>query len=147
MPECLSVPLPDVGLLRHNADRYMRVSVDVLECAQLSNKTHQADYLFDQSPMHKGFQSSLRKSISVAVCKPSNNIYPVWRGGVKLSTVRTFSRTTMVQNPFKPAARVAGQKQDVWYVYPDFPRRDCSLMISPGPSSTRRRQRPPYSRS
>lgn len=28
--------------------------------------------------------------------------------------VRSFSASAMIQDPFKPAARVAGQRQDVW---------------------------------
>jgi hypothetical protein len=31
----------------------------------------------------------------------------------------------MVEDPFKPAARVAGQRQDVWWVN-IFPRSTCS---------------------
>lgn len=31
-------------------------------------------------------------------------------------SVRTFSASTMIQDPFKPAKRVAGQRQDVWSI-------------------------------
>jgi hypothetical protein len=31
---------------------------------------------------------------------------------------RDFSASKMIQDPFKPAKRVAGQRQDVWYVSP-----------------------------
>jgi len=30
--------------------------------------------------------------------------------------LRAFSTSTMIQDPFKPAARVAGQRQDVWSI-------------------------------
>lgn len=33
---------------------------------------------------------------------------------VRPTPTRTFSASAMIQDPFKPAARVAGQRQDVW---------------------------------
>lgn len=35
-------------------------------------------------------------------------------------SVRAMSATPARADPFKPAARVAGQRQDVWYVCPCF---------------------------
>lgn len=32
------------------------------------------------------------------------------------NTTRSFASTAMVQDPFKPAARVAGQRKDVWSI-------------------------------
>lgn len=35
---------------------------------------------------------------------------------LRQKTTRFFASTAMVQDPFKPAARVAGQRKDVWSI-------------------------------
>lgn len=59
---------------------------------------------------------------------------------------QSFSITMVRSDPFQPAKRVAGQKQDVWYVY-EYVSEICSewginslsfIKNSPGLSYTRR---------
>lgn len=45
----------------------------------------------------------------------TNIITPSIAAGVGASK-RSFSTSKMIQDPFKPAARVAGQRQDVWSI-------------------------------
>lgn len=42
-------------------------------------------------------------------------VSPCIRDPASLTPLRAMSATTRREDPFKPAARVAGQKQDVWY--------------------------------
>lgn len=62
------------------------------------------------------FSSSLRYHPLVVPTRAlSKHINPSLRNPT-FNPLRAMSATTRREDPFKPAARVAGQKQDVWYV-------------------------------
>ena len=56
------------------------------------------------------FAITLRVSLPRSIVKQSSQLLPSQFPRVR----RDFSATTMIQDPFKPAKRVAGQRKDVW---------------------------------
>ena len=94
-------------------------------CAPLVDRTHK-----NESTMQKLRRVARNTDRIVTSCRPT-----VFTSQSKFSpsnpqtqasrSRRDFSASKMIQDPFKPARRVAGQRKDVWYLSPICASEDC----------------------